>query len=475
MPTMSHDAKHRENELKGERASEGVSTQKRTAKSATDATPSSKTSPIIALLLDDSDQWGSAQKDLLVVAEALCANAGLYDVQILCRIDSPLHKHLSQAAEAHTPFTCVPFFSQPALSGVALWRLVVRLLWRFNKKARMCVHTFSPSCLPLARSLWRWRHRDKKNASNKSTLVFHTAYGTPQAEHLCPRDVARLSQAVEKILCPSHYALHAWAEAGAQPECLSVINPICHVPPQDIAHSGNIKHPHTAPTAAQRFIFMAFEKLEDDAGLGVLLKAMAALWQHPDLPEWEVRVVGTGSQFDALLQEAQALGVAPRLGLFGEQPVDYMAPTAHTIVCPYISAAGNINTLTIAWSYGLPLICTQVTAHIELATTHNALLMPPNDPQSLAAAMISCMRDADIWTRAAHLSTTMTVHARAPRLQEQYMTIYNNSVARHGWPMPHAQNQSQSQDKNHSATNTANSVHAHTSNAEDSAGANHEV
>ncbi len=434
---MPQDTKHNEDESK----SEGHGAIHR------------HTKPITVLLLDNSDTWTSANDDLLAVAQALCADSNVYDVYILCKVHSPLHLHLIQKKTA--PHTCIAFFSQDTLSQVALWRATLRLLWRFDKKTRMCVHTFSPSCLPLARSLWRWRHRDKKNASNKSTLVFHSAFDTPQKEHLRPREIVPAMTAIEKILCPSQYISNIWAEAGVQPQGLSVINPVCHVSPDEIVH------PQTTPSSTQRFIFMAFEQLEDDAGLDVLLKAMAALWQYPDLPEWEVRVVGAGSRFDALLQEAQALGVAPRLGLFGEQPIDYMAPSAHTIVSPQTHHAGNLKALMIAWSYALPLIFTQVPASMEVANTHNALPIPPNDPQSLAAAMIACMRDKETWTRAAHLSATMTKHARTQRLQEQYMEIYQDSIARHGWPTPHARLQ--------------NTPHAKKTQKNTTTGENHEV
>ncbi len=445
MDDISHTAHTKEPQEKDKSVHSMQKTHKETHDCDTKMSMSSPLAlahPILVLLIDDSAHWAKAQKHLMAVAAVLSECAQAYEIHIICRKDSPLH-HAAQA------YSCIPLFPPQDISRLkknspAAWRMALKLLWRFGRKVPACVHTFSPSCIALARKFSRWRVKDKKNIAGTRTLMLHSAFGTPKEEGLLPKHARRHGLIAEKILCPSQFVMDAWFESGVVPERIGVVYAAYEPPPELLPASASettakLRDEATQITPAtikKRFIFMAFENLEEGAGLTVLLKAMAALWQHPHLPEWEVRVVGSGSLFETLLEEAEALGIAPRLALLGIQPMEPMASTAHVIVCPHTKPIGNIDSLMLAWNYALPLICTQVPGNLEVATVHNALLVPPGDPQSLAAAMIACMSDPQIEQHYSHMSSTMSTQAHMSRLQAEYCKLYETSIAQRHWSVP---------------------------------------
>ncbi len=360
--------------------------------------PSPK-SKIMVFLLDTSMDFLNPQAELLMLALRLQEQG--FNPHIFC----PTSSTLMQKAEEHGLFVqSISNGTKPSFAG--LWRI----FWKQKNNVPLCIHTFTENCLPLAKRIAARR-------KNNSTILLHSCFDAPNQT----KTLAKYWDVPQKIVYPSKYMANVWAKAGINPDKVCII----HTVSEDLA-------PYVAQKS-KRWIFIATEKLEQNSGIDFLLKAMSALWQHPYLPEWEVRVVGSGPLLEKLLDEAKALGVESRLALLGDQNMTDVMPYAHALVCPHVEGQGNLSALMRAWNCGMPLICTMVNGHMEIANTNNALLTPEADPQRLAAAMIEFMCRPERVEQFIKSSASMGSYAKTTRLQNQYLKLYQDCIARRGW------------------------------------------
>ncbi|MDF1731287.1 MAG: glycosyltransferase family 4 protein [Minwuia sp.] len=132
-------------------------------------------------------------------------------------------------------------------------------------------------------------------------------------------------------------------------------------------------------------------------GYPVLLKALAEI----GLP-WRFVHIGGGEQLAELKQQADALGIADRIDWRGPQPQQAVLEACREadlfVLASRIADDGDRdglpNVLMEAQSQGLPVVATAVSAIPELVRDgETGLLVPPDDPQALAAALTRMLRD----------------------------------------------------------------------------------
>jgi glycosyltransferase involved in cell wall biosynthesis len=140
-------------------------------------------------------------------------------------------------------------------------------------------------------------------------------------------------------------------------------------------------------------------------GYDVLLLALARL---PAAPSWRFVHIGGGGERPRLERRAEALGLADR--------VDWRGAADQAAVLAAYRAAGLFvlasrvaddgdrdglpNVLMEAMSQELPCVSTAVSAIPELiADGETGLLVPPDAPEALAAALARAMADADLRRR----------------------------------------------------------------------------
>lgn len=154
--------------------------------------------------------------------------------------------------------------------------------------------------------------------------------------------------------------------------------------------------------AGKRFIFGMAASLESNSGALLVIRAMAALWQHENLPEWEVRMFGDGPRFEEVRTEAATLGVLSRLSLLSDQPLSqvaglctaWLAPGSSPLIPPEAAWAG--------FAAGIPVVASVNNLHNEQIGEPGAILpIDGKNPQSLAKAMLALMRDHKLRTELA--------------------------------------------------------------------------
>jgi glycosyltransferase involved in cell wall biosynthesis len=140
-------------------------------------------------------------------------------------------------------------------------------------------------------------------------------------------------------------------------------------------------------------------------GYPVLLEALARL--PPDLA-WRFVHIGGGDGVVALKQYAQELGIASRIEWLGSQAQEavlsrYRSADLFALACRIADDGdrdGLPNVLVEASSQGLACISTDVSAVTELLEDGvTGLVVPPDNPVALSAALARAITDPDLRSR----------------------------------------------------------------------------
>ncbi len=391
--------------------------------------------PLPVLLMDAGLTFTHVQQEVLALAQHLQAQG--FAVVLACPEHSALQ---SKAQEAGFDIFTLRAKGQEISLGL---RLSLRLLWRFKKKDPLCIHIFSPDCLPAIHRLVRWRLQG-------ATLTYYSAFATPPAlaatkaegtespAYALSAPMVKHLECIDKVIVPSSYIRSTWAHAGLEASRLKVIRTA-------------LPKENTEPTKAssERFIFLVMTDFIENSCLDVLFGAMLEVEKNDFSKPWEVRVVGEGPAFGTYVQRAEDLGVASRLSLLStldeDFPLQATLPHAHALILPQLGPQGNIHACMNAWALGLPIIATniieyteltEVAARISRGSKGGILSIMPQDAKALAAAMQQVMEDTEKYTELAKESAHMRNYALLPRLQDTYLEVYKGGIASFGWVIP---------------------------------------
>jgi len=202
---------------------------------------------------------------------------------------------------------------------------------------------------------------------------------------LLERVVAR---GADLVLCVSPDLERRMRAAGARRVARAVI-----AAPDPAPEGRADPPPAIAPTG--RPLVLAVGRLTTQKDFGVLLAAAAA-WQDLDPPPLLV-IAGDGPLAGQLRARAAALGVA---AVFSGHRDDIPALLAAAAVFVLPSRwEGQPLVLQEALRAGTPVVATRVGGIPGLAGEDAALLVPPQDPRALAAAVRSALTDAPLAAR----------------------------------------------------------------------------
>jgi rhamnosyl/mannosyltransferase len=127
-------------------------------------------------------------------------------------------------------------------------------------------------------------------------------------------------------------------------------------------------------------------------GFDVLLRALALIDAH-------LTIIGTGAQSEALRRLANKLGLADRVvftGYLSNKDVRLHLWAAQVFAFPSTTDAETFGIAQLeAMAAGLPIVNTRLKTAVPLVARDGmeALTVPPNDPQALAAALSRFLDD----------------------------------------------------------------------------------
>ncbi len=385
------------------------------------------------LLVDLNPIFGEVQKTLLAIASTL-HRQGLA-VHVACPEKSLLASKIQELGYAYIR---LPAGDEPS-HHVRIKKPGYFTAWRVHFSLRkirhLCIHVFHPQALIFANRISKKRTTHTpilhscfvlpKETTQRSVLPkqWHVAHATIVQSSLVQAQLIQAGMAPEKVyVIPMAYACTVEYDvtrfATLPRRCIFlVLEPLFFFDAGQVAKGAE-------RTAANE------HKIHDqkERGIDTVLKAMASIWQHPHIPEWEVRIIGEGPAFNAILQEAQNLGVISRLALLGPQEPQVVLPQGHIMLCPSVLPEGNVSSLMAAWYACMPVIASAVPGHLETFAhtdfSQGLVSFAPADAQGLAAAMIQLLQDAKALQSAAQKSASMHDYAQMHRLQKEYIAVY---------------------------------------------------
>ena len=149
------------------------------------------------------------------------------------------------------------------------------------------------------------------------------------------------------------------------------------------------------PFLPHRPFVIAAGRLSHEKGHDILIRAFAKLGDHH--PDWNLLILGEGSQRDELERLVAEFGLGEKVFLPGrvKNPYDYYLKADLFVLPSRYEGFGNV--LGEAMVCGMPLVAANCSPGVvEIVQDGvNGLLAEPNDVDSLAAAMENLMSDGN--------------------------------------------------------------------------------
>lgn len=334
-----------------------------------------------SLFLVHFEQYSANHDQTLTLACALRDEG--WDVHLICRASC----RIVPAAEAAS----LPVHSLPDSTGKGFFtawkiaRLIRKQTRKLTRKSgrkgrkkaeerRILVHACDPLASQVVAGVW---HRNKK------LRIAHTRR-VPIMEPN-PKAVRCYQAPPAKIITDSLAGKIALRLSGLEVHLLHTI--ACGFDPSE--------QPVRRDRADNRIVFAVVGDLVPECGHSLLFDALAELEKIPDLPPWEVRILGEGPYFQRLLEEAQAKNVARHLAFLGGADVAGQLADCDFFILPAAAGESHMPLILRGWAAQLPLIAINRLDHAEnLQEDANCLLVQPDDAAGLAARMARLVRDA---------------------------------------------------------------------------------
>lgn len=140
-----------------------------------------------------------------------------------------------------------------------------------------------------------------------------------------------------------------------------------------------------------------------EKGIGVLLEAMPGIISA--VPEASLTVVGSGGEWERMSGLIQKLGIGNHVQLAGQKPFTDLPKylnAADVFVMPSLWVEHFGQVTVEAMSCGLPVVGTNIGGTPEIVGSGSeagGIIVPPNDPNSLANAAVKLLRDDELRQR----------------------------------------------------------------------------
>lgn len=167
-------------------------------------------------------------------------------------------------------------------------------------------------------------------------------------------------------------------------------------------------------------------RLDEQKNVETLLAALALL---PASPRVTAVLCGDGPLRSRLEQLAASHGIADRVRLTGYTSAAWSWLKAADVCVSASVFEGRPNVVLEAMACGCPLVASNIAEHREILDDQTAILVPPREPQAIAAAIARCLalpgeasaRAARARATVADLSTAHVAHC----YHELYLEVLN--------------------------------------------------
>ena len=172
-------------------------------------------------------------------------------------------------------------------------------------------------------------------------------------------------------------------------------------------------------------IITALGRLDDNKGYDVLIRAFALV--RARRPDYTLCIFGDGEKRDDLLSLAASLGVADAVRLPGTDKSAIRKIAASSVFVLSPRSEGMPNALIEAMAVGVPCVSTRCDMGPEelIRDGVNGLLVPVDDPDSMAKAILRVLDDPQLQTDLSHAAVAIrSTHAVEP-VTDRWLRLFD--------------------------------------------------
>ena len=180
--------------------------------------------------------------------------------------------------------------------------------------------------------------------------------------------------------------------------------------------------------AEEDLVIGTIGRLNLQKGHRYLLEAAARVFAA--VPAARLVVAGDGDQEGSLRAQAESLGIAPRVAFLGHRTDVPALLESFDVFCISSTYEGTPLTLFEAMAAGQAIVSTRVDGCREVIEDgRTGLLVPPEDPAALAAALVRVLTEPDLRASLAAQARAASVRYDIQACVEQMEALYDEVLA----------------------------------------------
>ena len=160
--------------------------------------------------------------------------------------------------------------------------------------------------------------------------------------------------------------------------------------------------------------------LSPQKGHAQFFRALSLLAQVP-----EVWVIGEGALKTELVRQAESLGLSGRIVWKGHVESARVLPSLDILVVPSAHGEGSSGVVKEGWASGVPVICSDLPANLELIRDEiNGLVFANGDPSALARQIERLLEDPALGDKLASAGGRDVTAYDASSMHAAYLRTY---------------------------------------------------
>ena len=181
-------------------------------------------------------------------------------------------------------------------------------------------------------------------------------------------------------------------------------------------------------------VILAVGRLSSEKGPANLLQAAALLDKMSDVPDFRIVIVGDGPEKENVIRLTSRLGIEKRIAMEGYQTEVRPYYSLGTMLALPSRSEGSPNVVLEAMAAGLPIAATAVGGVPEILEDGvTGLMVPPDNPQALADAMLRILRDKELALRLGAAARSCVEAHYTPQAYRRSLTnLYVDTLAASG-------------------------------------------
>lgn len=171
-------------------------------------------------------------------------------------------------------------------------------------------------------------------------------------------------------------------------------------------------------------IFLVVGRLTNEKAIEIIVKAV------PLIPiTSRVLIIGEGPLREEIKCSIRNAGVEDRVSLSPYKSAWWGLMKGACALVSMSRIEGQPNVVLEAMVAGCPLIVSDIPEHREILDERSAILVPPENPSALAAAMISLMAEPELARQRAECASDCVDHLTVQRAADAYQSIYEKVLS----------------------------------------------